>query len=280
MTVAKSEVHKLLDGLQAIFEAVGVGPASGSPADVECKSFARPESVRTAFSQGCVALEGAADHLAALDDLVRQGRYALVPWTCARGCLESAAIADWLLDRRIDAQARIKRSLAHRFSNLDAQRKLANADSKAGDVKKVEARLDEVEKIATGLGFALLRDRNGKRTGIGEIKPKMTDLLEKCFDFGGVYRVLSGIAHAETSAVSQLGYTDTGARTSHGIVKRPEAQAKLLEGLVTNVAAVYGRVTWLRVEQYGCDRVKAIKLLDSSFDRLGLTKDKKFRVWR
>jgi hypothetical protein len=65
-----SPVVVLLRDFYTLFQANGPTPKSGSPADVEIRSFSRSESVRTAFSQAGIILEAAADHLRALDTLV------------------------------------------------------------------------------------------------------------------------------------------------------------------------------------------------------------------
>src|SRR6267378_7373159 len=97
-----SPVVRSIRELNSVFNAIGPSPKTDSPADIEIRSFPEPEASRTAFAQGVVALESAADYLEALDLLVHAKNYAVAPWTCARGVLEASSLAKWLLDLQID----------------------------------------------------------------------------------------------------------------------------------------------------------------------------------
>ena len=94
--ISKSPVSTMLLTLLKVRETGGPAPKIGSPTDIEMKPFPRPESIATAFSQGLVATEAAADHLHPLDMLIAAHESALAPWTCARGLLEASATATWL----------------------------------------------------------------------------------------------------------------------------------------------------------------------------------------
>ena len=200
-----SPVSTLLISLLQVREKDGLQPQTGSPADREMKTFTRPESVATAFSQGLVATEAAADHLHALDLLITAHSSALAPWTCGRGLLEAAATATWLLDTRIDARERVGRSLALRYATFTEQRKLAQDDGNVTAAAQIEQRIDEVDAIAGQLGYPPVNDKNGRRIGIGRYKPSITDLVDQQFDLKKMYRIFSGVAHCDIVTASQLG---------------------------------------------------------------------------
>jgi hypothetical protein len=170
------------------------------------KNFARPESVATAFSQGLVATEAAADHLHALDLLTLAHGPVLAPWTCARGLLEASAIATWLLNTRIDAVERVGRSMALRYGTLKEQRKLAEDDGNVTAAAEIDQRIDEVDAIAVQLSYPPVNDKNGRRISIGRYKPSITDLVDQEFDLKKVYRIFSGVAHCDIVTASQLGF--------------------------------------------------------------------------
>jgi hypothetical protein len=279
-SLSQSPVRDLLRELQRVLKATGTSPKAGSPADQEIRTFLRPVSVKTALSQANTALEASADHLEALDRLVGEVQYAVAPWTCARGVLEAAAIATWLLDTTIDATERVSRSLALRFSTLQEQRKLANA---AGDSQKVQAidkQIESIEAMAIQLGYSPLRDSRGRRTGIGQVKPNITDLVQQQFDFGNLYRMLSGVAHSDSVVVSQLGFMQTGALTPDGIVAQRAVPQKIQSLLLANAVAIHTRGVWLRVVQYGCDAAETAVILEKRYDQLDLANTDTVRFWR
>ena len=157
-SLSQSPVRDLLRELQSVLSATGISPKVGSPADQEIRAFSHPISIKTALSQANIALATSADHLEALDRLVGEAQYAVAPWTCARGVLEAAAIATWLLDTTIDATERVGRSFALRFTTLQEQRKMANAAGDNQKVQTIDKRIESIETMATQLG---VRDHRG-----------------------------------------------------------------------------------------------------------------------
>lgn len=270
-------VRGFIDELLEFLSKAGTSPLSGSPADDEINSFARPESVRTAFSQAALSFIAATDHLEALDHLVAAGDYAVAPWTCARGMLEAAAIADWLLDLTVDAKERVGRSLALRFSSLQQQRKMAASDGNSTLVATIDTRLSEVEQVAVSLGYPIFTDKKGRRIGIAKIRPSITELIAGRFDVAGVYRGLSALAHADSVAISQLA-TDNIGYGSCGVLKQRAVKPELMQLLLTHSTALYLRPAWGRCVQYGCDRTRTIILFESISERLTL--HDRMRFWR
>jgi len=279
-SLPQSPVRDLLRELQGVLRATGISPKVGSPADQEIRAFLRPVSVKTALSQANTALAASADHLEALDRLVGEAQYAIAPWTCARGVLEATAIATWLIDSKIDTKERVSRSLALRFSTLQEQRKMANAIGDHQNVQAIDERIESIEAMAIQLGYSPLRDSRGRRSGIGQVKSSITDLVQQQFDFGNLYRVLSGVAHSDSAVISQLGFMKTGPLTLHGVVAERAVPKEIQSMLLANAVAIYTRGVWLRVVQYGCDAAETAVILEKRYDQLNLADTDAVRFWR
>jgi hypothetical protein len=275
-----SPVRDLLKKLQNVLEATGTSPKADSPADQEIRTFLRQESIKTALTQANRALEASADHLEALDRLVGEAQYALAPWTCARGVLEASAISTWLLDTTIDAKERVSRSLALLFSTLQEQRKSAHALEETQKVQSIDIEIEKFENIAIELGYLPVKNKKGRRIGIGQEKPKITDLVQQQFNFSDVYRMLSGVAHSDSSVVSQLGFIQTGTLIPVGIITQRAVPQEIQGLLLANAVAIHTRGVWLRIVQYGCDAVKTAVILEKGFNQIGLLDTDAVRFWR
>jgi hypothetical protein len=276
----QSPVRDLLMELKDVLYATGINPKAGSPADREICVSLHPMSIKTALTQANISLVASADHLAALDRLVGEGQYAMSPWTCAWGVLEATAITIWLLDTTIDAKERVGRSLALRFSTLQEQRKMANAQGESQTVQEIDRRIESIEERAIQRGYPPLRDSRGRRTGIGQNKPSITDLIQQQFDFTNLYRILSGVAHSDAVAVSQLGTEQTDIRTPYGVIREWVVAREIQSLLLANAAAIHTRGAWLRVVQYGCDAAETAMILEKRYDQLGLADTDAVRFWR
>lgn len=279
-SLALSPVRDLLKKLQNVIEATGKSPKAGSPADQEICTFLRQESVKTALAQGNRALEASADHLEALDRLIGEAQYALAPWTCARGVIEASAISTWLFDSTIDATERVSRSLALLFSTLQEQRKLANALTETQEVQSIDEKIEQLEQTALQLGYSPVSNKKGERTGIGQVKPNITDLVQQQFNFGNVYRMLSGVAHSDSTVVSQLGFMQTRTLPPNGIITQRAVKQDIQSELLANAVAIHTRAVWFRIVQYGCDAAETAVLLEKGFNQLGLPDTDAVRFWR
>src|SRR4051794_26259757 len=85
----------------------------------DVQSYAMPEAILTLLSQANLSLTAAEDHLLALAVLLDNDVPSMAVWACARGAIESAALATWLLDPTTDTRSRVQRSLALRFEDLN-----------------------------------------------------------------------------------------------------------------------------------------------------------------
>lgn len=184
-------------------------PTPNSQAAKELAEFPRPESIGTAYSQGTVLIEVAADYTFAVTRTLTEPAQTIAPWACARGILETSALSIWLLDTTINSEERIKRSLAFRYEGFEQQRKLAQSTNGKINPQTIISRMDEVEKIALKLGYEKIADKNGNRIGIGQVMPSITDITIKMLNKEQDYRLLSAMVHAHHWALQNFGFIKT-----------------------------------------------------------------------
>lgn len=184
----------------------GLRPLSGSQAAAEQESWGDDVLLKTAFSQGHLLLESAADHMSSVERLLHEPIQTIAPWTCARGTLESAAYGRWLFDSRIDASARVARSLAMRYEGVAERLKIERLVGDQSAVANSENRLNYLEQQATALGLNRIVDARGKRIGVGIRLPSATDCIAAQLNMEFEFRVFSSMAHVHPSALAMLGF--------------------------------------------------------------------------
>ncbi len=195
-------LNSLHDDTGRFFNESGHQPSPNSQAALELRAFQRPESVITAFSQGAVLIEVAADQLMAFTKIVTQPAQAIAPWTCTRALIEASALAAWLLEPSLDARTRVQRSFAFRYEGLSQQVKFARVAGTNADVARVTHRIDQVEDVALGLGFSRVENQRGERIGIAQQMPSITELVNQNLGEEETYRLLSAVAHAHPWALN------------------------------------------------------------------------------
>jgi len=278
---ARAALSTLREAISDYVNSSGVLPATGSQALREQEVFSRPESVRTAYSQAIVLLEVAGDQLAAIVKMFEAPVDTIAPWTNVRALLEASALAVWILDPRIDVATRVQRSIGLRYEGLLEQRKFFRA---AGhdDLERLTKRLGELEELASTLGYPPVVDRKGKRIGAGTKVPPATELAQALLGEGGMYRLLSAVAHGHFWAIQQLSFEllpeDPAAAHTAGY----RAMTKVVKpaGLLylsLGAATAFGRACWNLSRYSGWDRDRIIRILATAFDRLGASE--KARFW-
>ena len=278
--IDRTPVSRFLNRFLPYLENTGFEPADGSPAANEIKSFTRRESVETAFAQAAQSFIAATDHLEALDALVKMGRFAMAPWCCARGVIEAAAISKWLLEPSIGPTERVSRSLSLRYTTLREQQKMARYDDDRDLVQNIADRIEAVETIAVELGFPVLRDKRGQRTGIAQAKPSMTTLAEREFEAANLYRTLSGMAHADYTSLTAFSFFKTGAEKTRGALLIRAVPTEIQSALVSEAAVMYAKCAWLRIVQFGLDAAKMALWLEGFYDDIGVPDTNSDRFWR
>lgn len=164
-------IDHLISKTSELVNKYGPDSQTDSISSTELAKFERPLSLKTAYSQGHILVEVAADQLMAFTRTLEEPIQTIAPFTCARSVLESCALANWLVDNNITPLERVKRSFAFRFEGMEQQRKLINsADSENGQ-NKFKERTEEVVETAKKLGLEIFTNKKDKIVGIGVRMP-------------------------------------------------------------------------------------------------------------
>lgn len=206
----RSAIARFHDDTAAVVNQGGLRPLEGSQAYEEWSSReAGDELLGTAFTQAHLLLESAADHMASVERLIHNPIQTIAPWTCARGCIESAAFGCWLLDPTVGVNVRIARSLAFRFKGIDerlkTERLLGNTEAAAYSHERIEY----LESLAIDLGFKPILDSNGSRKGVGVRMPSATHCIRDQLGMELEFRLFSSLAHSHPAAISTFGFRAT-----------------------------------------------------------------------
>ncbi len=119
------------------------------------------------------------------------------------------------------------------------------------------------EEVAVDLGFALLRDKKRKRTGITQGKPNFVKLVQRQLDEEGLYRVLSGLAYSDTVFLMQLTSAPIDdAKCNGDVVMERAIHHDKLDTLLAEAAAVYARGAWLKTIQFHGDSAQTFDLVN------------------
>jgi hypothetical protein len=194
--------------------------------------------------------------------------------------IESSAICAWLFDVDIGPKERVSRSLSLRYATLREQEKMARYDGDSKKIQDIKERIESIEKTAIDLGFPVLRDKNNKRTGIGQIKPSMTTLIEKQFRDENLYRMFSGMAHSDYTSLTAFSFIKTDLEKPEGALLIRAVPIEIQSAIVSLAATVYAKCAWLRTIQFGFDAAKTAILLEELYDELKLADTNNDRFWR
>jgi hypothetical protein len=271
-----NELQNLHNRIGQLFDEFGLEPFSGSKASLELRDFQRPESVKAAYDLGSALIEVAADHVIAFTKTVTEPVQTIAPWTCVRAAVEASAIASWLLDPPVDVRERVCRSFAFRYEGLIQQTKYARSLGLNSDVNKIQVRIDELEKISLDLGFSRVVDEKGRRIGIAQIMPSITQIVNSELGEESTYRLLSAAIHAHFWALVQLSFKK--AQEEEPIIEK-HLNPLSVSWLCFKVARVFVRPVWYKCLLFGWDSSKLVTCLETSFDALGI-KNVEERFWR
>ncbi len=202
--------------------------------------------------------------------------------------VEFTAVGAWVLDPAISRNDRIARVFSTRHKSLDDQIGFVNAVVKdPAQLQEVVNQMSQVEGEAVNLGFTPMRSEKNpnKITAIGIRMPNATNMVDSVFGVGWLYRLLSGIAHGQSWAITELGYRDATDKVGHieiegHAMKAYEKTAPLgflkLIGLHGCIAV--SRLVWNTANCYGSDLLLIEETLERSADRLKMSKE--IRFWR
>jgi hypothetical protein len=273
---AVQATQQLHDRTGAFFDTQGLEPKMDSLASRELQTLERPESVLTAYSQGNSLVEVAADHLIAFTRTITEPAQSMAPWTMARVVLETCALSCWLLDTKITAPMRVKRSLALRYEELVQQTKFGRAANLPVETARTNERIEEVEVMAESLGFAKLRGGKDERTGIGQVMPGITEIIRDTLKAEANYRLFSAMAHGRSWAYSQLSFRKVGETDVLGnkaFFMEKHLPIEVVLWLCSNVARYFAQPIKCKCELFGWDLVQFNVILDDVFHQIGIRPD-------
>lgn len=203
----RAAVSELPSRLGPVIDKASPEPIPGSQAWRELEGFEDSQAVRSAYSQGSLLIESAADHMFALRAACEEPVTVFAPWTLTRAVLEASARAQWLLDHSIDVKTRVERSMTMRLSGLENQRKLPDLAT-FSDRDRIDQRVLSVLEAASARQIDEKRSKRKKERviGFGDGMPGSTGLVAQVLDAEAEYRLASGVAHADPSILIPLGF--------------------------------------------------------------------------
>lgn len=287
VVVLRNALSRFHEEAGKFVQSQGVDPVAGSQAAIELDTYARSESLLTVSAIASLLIESVGEHVTAFVKTITEPVEPIACWTSVRSMLESAAIAAWLLDPRIDAQTRVGRAFAHRYEGLEQQVKFGKAISLSpAELQKLENHIDDVERVALGLGFAPLKDQKGKRIGIAEQMPAATEIIKLVLDEERAFRLLSAMAHGHVWAIQQLGFKPATIQPAQTMMRGVETTAfEKHSGNILGYAFLALRATkslalplWNQCLYFGWPKAPLVALLESVYDQM-LT-EPAVRFWR
>ena len=250
-------------------------PLPGSLFDSELSVARRRESLVTARSIAMTLIESGGEHITAFVKMITKPIEPIACLTCIRSMLEPCARAAWLLDPAIDGDMRIRRTLAIRFDEMAQGLRFARALHQPKEARGIENRIRSVERDAQAIGYRKLRDRNGKRIGIGVRMPGVTELVKKILGEEEAYRILSAVSHGQAGTIRNLTYTpvpQTGRRVKIGGVPTVLFEKIIDPGRLAWLgwigARAFAMPVWYEFTYAGWDKDPLRELFEAAFDLL------------
>ena len=286
------DYRRMLETLDFLPRAFGdlkddneAGWRANSQAAEESATFPDTEAVWTAYSQASLAITVAGDNTFAIERALTEPVMTVAPWVLARAVLESASVAAWLLDPKIDASTRVSRSMSLRLKHLRdeltyARSALVEHPEADEDFTKaiaaVELRINGLPMIAQKRGITPGHDKKGKLIGFPDAVPGFTDLADALGE-GDTYRLLSGLAHGRSWAILPLAMRNAGVVTGVPIVEQ-DLSANSAIFIMSAVAEWFSKPAWNYVLLNGWDLGRLERILEEAYDRLHMVDDRRF--WR
>ncbi len=260
-------ISNLHQEMARVLNALGHVILPGSQAEAELNDFQEPERVNDAYIQANLLFEGAADHLIAFTKTITEPATTLAPWTCVRAILESCALAAWLIDPAIDVNVRVQRSFAFRYEGLDQQVKCLRSFGKAADADQMNDRINQVERDALVLGYTPILNDKGKRIGIAQQMPSITNIVNSNLNEEATYRLMSAMAHGHMWAYSHLGFKRVDDEGKPVLEKHLEPF--LVQYLCIKAANTFAKPVWRKGRLFGWKMQESNAVFASVFTELG-----------
>jgi hypothetical protein len=260
-------------------------PTPDSQAINERNSFPREESVASAHSQGWLLFEAAADQLIGLTKLLTEPVQTIAPWTSIRALIEASGLAAWLLNPSVDVRTRVQRSFAFRFDGLTEQVKFLRALGNKMELAQAISRIDYVEQLALELGYPRI-EKDGKRTGIGQVMPSITEIVQQELDQEAAYRLSSAMIHVHSWAITQLSFKTLEEVTK--VVNGEDGSSFLITALEKhmdprsvvylsqNAVVSFTRPVWCQSILFGWNMDILRNIFNRNFDMMSIGENKRF----
>ena len=254
-------------------------PENGSLYLFEAENYSNRNLVETSASSGFLSIEIAADHLMGISSCLIEPIKTISPWTCARGLLESSALSIWLLDPNISANERVGRNFAFRYSEFTQQLKMYSISNNLNEISRINKRINDVERDSIKVGFTPVIDKNGKRCGIGQNMPPITEMIRTTLNKEIEYRLLSAVAHGHYWAIQQISFQRIphGDNTANLRNYQKSGNLELINYLVNIALTSFSKSIWFLWIYFGWNRNEIIELLNETFDKLNYSSES--RIW-
>ena len=241
------------------------------------------EMAKASHVQAELAITVAADHMFALERELTEPVMTFAPWTTARGILEAASAAMWLLED-VDLQTRLARSMSMRFLHLedeetyvrDAHKRDPKMSSFVEALPHIKARVEHLRREAAQLKIPEKKDRHDRLLGFGEGMPNATDLTDCYLTEGGTFRLLSASSHGRTWA--NLALSLRRVRLQGKLAFQQHLAMDSARFLIISALDWFARPVWAYFRLNGWDLQQLSSILEAKYDEAALVEDQRF--WR
>lgn len=263
-------LNDFMKSIGTYMDRFGVEPLEHSIATSEIASFSDLRIIEAAFIQGGLLIESSADHLIAFIKSVSEPVLTLAPWSLVRMVIEGSALSCWFLDPSIGNRDRSGRSLAWRYAGLREQLKIANISKDNETAVKVIHQIDALEARAIQIGFSPVRNKKGKRDGIGQRMPRHTKLVKQTLDMEIEYRLFSAVVHSHAWATTQAGFKKQPSLSGYLLEKRLTLEMVLM--LSSFMIRSFTKAIWFKAKLYGWDLPQLEQIFQHVFGQTKIPK--------
>ena len=212
-------------------------------------------------------------------------------WNCVRSMLEPCALAVWILDPDISVQCRIGRLLAIRYKEADQfMKNLRSGDPYHADIQTIKDRIRRGERDARKMGYCRVKNKRGRRIGLGQKMPSATALIESTIKKERLYRLFSAAAHGHFGVLRDLGFAPVETENDPGFAKdifgepvtwyRSQVNMERLNYLGVISALVLSIAVWNQCRYAGWDGEYLARMLDGLFNQLRPKLPQSERFWK
>jgi hypothetical protein len=217
------------------------------------------EFVEVAFKLATLALVVADEHAAGVEWALFKDRNAFVALTCARGALEQASRAVWLLDPALTAESRAERAVALLLQDHEDEMKAWGSDARPESKAKHAEVRDLIDQ----------RKKERDDAGLTSVSvPSHTGLAKDMIGRETEYRVYAAAAHGMSWALDRLGF-----RLDDKGVPTPQLTEQVADAIATDTLQFLARPMRRYAKMSGWAGGDRYPALGAVFDSLRNTAD-------